>query len=543
MSHLRNLKASANPDKEHAKQQLGFINTNKNYPYDIRKYSYNNEFSYSIDALGLGTATESNVIYSQNSFLPRSTKWNMTTELFGHTLNFLEIDTRQENFDKLLEHYFGPLGVIRSKETEDLFEEGGNALNKILNKLQERVKTTRGKRDVTKEEINSINKQVQIKTNELNNDLDLDLSIKLFGSELLFLSLNDDIKKFTPEALINKLFDNVDTTIDQVKNFEHVARTNTIFLDAELSYPTSTGFPLKMGVEGVSSLHLESKGSIDVRALVNNKDNIFKLTLIPSVNVQINGRFTVDAYFLESGLKTSTNIHTATGSGLEISFFNSNKGLDAKISFPLKKHELISATHDVLLHNRELGVQETNVPLKFGDTKPFEVCVDHLSNIIGLNFCVDLIRPNVASNDPNTALPFPFDGKTRFAVTVENEDLSHVHVRSVNNYYDGDTEFLIETIGNNKNKKASFEMQLHLRPEMYAKIALVSPIRNSEIEGRIVMEPNERSVTLKLDDMDKKYFGKLGVSITDQGSKKIYKPLLDYQLPNVQRKFFFFNKL
>lgn len=539
VSHLRNLKASANPDKEYAKQQLGLISTNKNYPFDFRKYSYNQEFSYSFDALGLGTSTESNVIYSQNSFLPRSTSWNMTAQIFGHTVNFLEIDTRQENFDKLLEHYFGPLGLLNKYEGDELGEKFGKEFNKIRQKFDSRMSNLlRSKRDVTKSEIDTVNKQVQIKSNDLNNDLDLDLSIKLLGSELLFFTLNDDIKKFTPEVIIDKFFDQVHNSFDKLKSFEHTFRTNGIFLEAELSYPTSTGFPLKISAEGVSSLQLEAKGAIDMRSIVNFKNNVFKLSLIPSGNVQINGRLTVDAYFLESGLKTMTNLYTATGSGLECEFFHNGKGFDTKLSFPLKKHELISATHDVVFHNRELGLQETNVPLKFAGTKPFQLCFDHLSQVTGLTFCLDLLRPNVAGAGlQHPVLPFPLDGNSKFTLTVENEDLSFIHMKLQNDFNEKEgVDFLLETLSNNKQVKARISAELHTRPEMYVKLGLQSPIRSSEIEGRITNNDHEKSISVRATDMNNKYFGKAGVSITGSGNKFIYKPIFDYNLPNVQRE-------
>lgn len=539
VSHLRNLRASANPDKEFAKQQLGLINTNKNYPFDFRKYSYNQEFSYAVESLGLGTSTESNVIYSQNSFLPRSTSWNMTAEVFGHTVNFLEIDTRQENFDKLLEHYFGPLGVFNKLQPDELGEKAAEKMRQLYQKFDQHLgKILRSKRDISKAEIDTVGKQVQIKSNELNNDLDLDLSVKLFGSELLFFSLNDDIRKFTPEVLMQKLFDHIENGIEKLKSFDHTYRTNGIFLDTELSYPTSTGFPLKISAEGVSSLQLQTKGTIDIPALFNGRDHILKLNLIPSANIQVNGRLTVDAYFLESGLKTTTNLYSATGSGLECIFFNHGNGLETKLSFPLKKHELVSATHDVLLHNRELGVQETNVPLKFAGTKPFSVCVDHLSKIIGLNFCLDILRPNVANPaGQHVSLPFPLDGNSKFTVTVENEDLSNIHSKLVvHRSGKSGVEFVLEALNNKNEQKAGVTVEIYDYPQMYAKLALTSPFRNAELEGRITNTNTEQSLAINAKDMDNKYYGKIGVAISGGGNKLIYKPIFDYQLPNVQRK-------
>ena len=121
-AHLRNLRNSVNPDKAFARAQLGNIIVVKKYPFDFRKYSFNLEASNVFDTLGIGNSVEANVIYSQNSFLPRSTSLNLTTEVFGHVFNFLQIDTRQENLDKLLEYYVGPLGVLRTKSGKEIVD-------------------------------------------------------------------------------------------------------------------------------------------------------------------------------------------------------------------------------------------------------------------------------------------------------------------------------------------------------------------------------------------------------------------------------------
>lgn len=139
------------------------VKTQNKFPIDPRKYSFNTELSYTIDSAGLGSAVESNVIYSQNSFLPRSTNLNLTGEYFGHTFNFFEIGTRQENLDRVLEHYFGPLGVFSSHTPEELYSTGKASVAKLVEHIKKRFDKSRGKRDVSKKEIEAFSKQVSTK--------------------------------------------------------------------------------------------------------------------------------------------------------------------------------------------------------------------------------------------------------------------------------------------------------------------------------------------------------------------------------------------
>jgi len=90
-SYLRNLRSSANPSKEKIKAVFGEVRTTKKFPVDFQKFSNNFEFSYLLGGLNIGSTVESNIIYSQRSYLPRASSLNLTTELFGHSVNFLEV--------------------------------------------------------------------------------------------------------------------------------------------------------------------------------------------------------------------------------------------------------------------------------------------------------------------------------------------------------------------------------------------------------------------------------------------------------------------
>lgn len=122
-SHLDSIKASTDPKRETARQHFRNVRTSKKFPFDPRRYSFNREVSYAIDSLGLGSAVDASVIYSQRSFLPRSVRLNVTGNLFGNAFNFLELSARQENLEGVLEHYFGPRGFFNRLSKQELYNE------------------------------------------------------------------------------------------------------------------------------------------------------------------------------------------------------------------------------------------------------------------------------------------------------------------------------------------------------------------------------------------------------------------------------------
>ena len=53
---------------------------------------------------------ESNVIFSPESYIPRSVSLNLTIDAFGQSINLFEMDSRFEGFERAVESMFGPGG-------------------------------------------------------------------------------------------------------------------------------------------------------------------------------------------------------------------------------------------------------------------------------------------------------------------------------------------------------------------------------------------------------------------------------------------------
>lgn len=507
---LRNIRASANPDKELAKQQLGTIVLPRRFPFDFRKYSFNGEFSYAFDSFGIANSVESNVIYSQDSFLPRSTSLNLTTELFGHSFNFLEISTRQENLDKLLESYFGPRGTVTQEA------------HKIV------------KRNVGQSELDKFGKSLQLRGNKLNNDLDVDLSIKLFGSEFLFLNLNEDFQKYTPNSVVDRVYQYVEKGVQDAKNFDRSLRSNVLFLDAELAYPTSLGFPLRLSVEGSSSIQIQTSGNIDLDALSKlDRTVLLKLKLIPSANIEIAGRITFDAFVLENGLKVASTLYTATGGDINVQIYENLKGVDVKFGLPIEKQTIVSATHDIVFTTRELGQLEKAVPLKFVQNNDFAICFDQVKAFIGVTACADIVGPNL-SGDHVPILPFPLNGNSKYTVTLERDDISVYHLslllpRGENAKLGFEVNF--DALGKSNNKKISLALQGYLKPETYFKAYAEYPGKKVGVEARLVSNGNERSALARFYIDSEEYYAKIGFDKSGSASRTAYKPILEYKTP------------
>ncbi|XP_076681659.1 retinoid- and fatty-acid binding glycoprotein apolipophorin isoform X2 [Andrena cerasifolii] len=527
-SHLKNLRASTDPNKQDAKNQLGLIKPRTKFPEDFRKFSFNNELSYKIDAFGLGSSVDSNVIYSQNSFVPRSANLNVTMELFGRNMNFLELSSRVENLDRVLEHFFGPKGKVWEYDVEDIMEDGPSAASKLGKYIKDRYeKSVRGKREVKQGELDKFAKNVHLRGNEVDENLDLDLSVKVFGVELAYLSYEGDTDKLNPEALVDNIFNNIDKGFKMAKNLNYNLENYLQFLDAELIYPTSLGSALTLGVTGTSAVQVKTNGNLDIAAILRDPKNAaIRVALEPSVSVTIVGNMVVRGLGAESGMKIVSTLHTATSTDVSVTVLN-GKGVDVNFGIPKKKHEVISVSSEVLLSSGPKGQYEAP---KFGKGKEHSDCFEQFSSILGLTVCGEFSFPyeNLATIQQKPL--FPLSGPAKFAVTVENNDVTSYHFKVHLNTDDPNKrsfEILLDTPNSRTNRHVSMILEAGLVPNMYAKASLNSPIKKASIEATLKNTPQERTLTIQaLHDRDE-YYGRVGVLAS--GSK--YKPVLEYKVP------------
>lgn len=312
--------------------------------------------------------------------------------------------------------------------------------------------------------------------------------------------------------------------------FQETLRSNLLFLDVEFAYPTGLGFPLRLAVEGTSSVQLKATGGVDLRALYSGKQCDLRIKFIPSANIEVAGRLTLDALVVENGLKVVSTLHTATGGDLTVNLFDRQNGADVKFGLPVQEQKILSATHEIVFHTREQAGRETNLPLKFAQSKDFSICADQLSPFIGLTFCAEINGPNLAGKDI-PLLPFPLAGDAKVAVIIENDDVLEYHFRDVVNEQHTSGEIVIETIGKNGQKKVSFQLNAEISPEKYIKATFTSPVKTASAEARITANAHEKSLSLKA-GYDKTYFnGKIGVGISGSASKSVYRPILEYGTP------------
>jgi len=107
-THLTNIQETASPAKTSIRKILENMQLQKQFDLDKRKFSRNIEFSTFSELLNVGASVESNLIWSTDSFVPRSAMLNLTVDVLGQSVNLLEFGGRVQGFEDILENMFGP---------------------------------------------------------------------------------------------------------------------------------------------------------------------------------------------------------------------------------------------------------------------------------------------------------------------------------------------------------------------------------------------------------------------------------------------------
>ncbi|XP_045779870.1 apolipophorins [Maniola jurtina] len=539
---LRAIRASANPDKQHARQHYGLIGIPNKYNVDDRKYSFYREMSYNVDALGVGGNVEQSVIYSQDSFIPRSVSLNLTAEVFGHNVNILEVGGRQGNLDRVVEHFLGPRGLFRTKEPQELFDE---LKNKMSESAQKAEKSVRGRRSI-KSEVDNFDRQVKAESAPYNNELDLDVYVKLFGTDALFLSFGDG-KGFDANGFLDESLKMMNEGMDKMKHFQQELRGHLLFLDAELAYPTSTGLPLKLDAIGAATGRVDVSSSIDIRSCLRNPESAkVDIKLIPSTDVEISLIMLVDAGSVATGLKVITNLHSSTGGHVSAKVIENGNGIDLQWGLPLDKQEILTASSDMVFFTAENGQLEKRTPVTPASEKnEYSGCFDQLSQVLGLTLCGKLTLP-FSFNGPKSRNSvsqylshYPLVGSTKVNLVLEKNDLRGYHIKGVlRNDPKGryGVELLFDAEGS-KNRRTQISADLiNNQEEKTIQLNLESPIKTLYGQFSVYTKPSEYALVMKAKMDEASYYGRVGLNIEGNDRRHVYKPVLEYQVPQSPKK-------
>ncbi|CAD5111637.1 DgyrCDS929 [Dimorphilus gyrociliatus] len=340
-THLTNLKETSDIFKSDIRRIVENQELKKNFDMDKRKFSRNIEISRYLEMLNLGAKAESNVIFSTQSFVPRSASLNLTVDMFGSSINLLEVGGRVQGVEDVLEKY---LSKRKEMPADD----------------------------------NSVMKYLDGKFGQQKERMQASAFARVFGNEIYYTDVHDWNFPSTNRASYMEMFQNMadgSSAMDFTKSVQ--------FLDLEMSIPTHMGLPLKLKLTASSTMNLKAQGKADFRSLFMGQLDI-NGQLRPSAALAVQAEISVDAIYAKSGLKTISTLHTSTAADGRI-IFNKDSKVDMEINVPKEKMDVFSVDRKFFMIWRE----DTEVAEPENRMARFEKCFGP-RNVLGLELCANM---------------------------------------------------------------------------------------------------------------------------------------------------------
>ncbi|XP_039496507.1 apolipophorins [Drosophila santomea] len=529
LSNLKAIRDSTDVNREQQKYHLGNIRVTKKFPIDYRRYSFNNEVSYKLESLGIGASSDYQLIYSQHGFLPRSSRINVTTELFGTNYNVFEASVRQENVEEVLEYYLGPKGLVNKDfdEIVKLIEVGNNG---------GAAAGGRARRSIV-DDVAKISKKYKTYGSKNVQDLNLDVSLKLFGSELAFLSLGDNIPS-SLDDIINYFSTSFEKAKRELSSFEKQLSSHHLFLDTDLAYPTSIGVPLELVAQGFAATKIDLAVSLDINAILeqNWQKAKYRLKFVPSVDINANLQIGFNAQVLSTGLRVVSSAHSATGSDIIVAVIKDGEGFNVDLELPREKLELINFNVDTELYVAEQDKQKA-IALKGNkknkNSQPSKICFNQLE-LVGLNICIESSTSlgeiqagngNVSERGLSVSEKFHLSKPFSFAVYLTTErkfSFKAVHTQEA---FAQKWKLDYSTPGSKVSHDTTVVYELGNKPRVYSRLSFDNSQYHFAVEAGINNDKSELVVYgLYEQDKDKK---KSKIGFSKNGNE--YKPLIEIQ--------------
>lgn len=529
ISHIENTLSSASPSRQQEKNFFRQLTLPKNFPADIRKFSRNIEFSTFTPNPNLGFSVDSNLIFSQDSFLPRTTSANLTLDAFGRSYNLLEAGLYAQDFEHLIEKYLGPTGKVKKTNFKGLVAEKWN-------KFTEGVRN-RFKRDVNVEanqvEIESIREKVDIHERTGEQGVG-DVYIRVMGTSIIVESFSED--KLRKKSLSSELKRGLDKIIEGAKDHKFDLTEPFLFIDDEVVIPTSSGLPLNLHLEGTTVLSLQMQGNLDIPALFRGEGLAdMRAKIMPSAATIIKAKMTVGTGPIESGLQVEGKIHSA--SGVDLKVVKEDGKFEVKFNLPQERTQIIDIRSDLywVEQSQDTLEKKTQIKTKLGSRSLIDSeCSNVLSKVLGLKVCADIKAPIVSRDAPI----FILNGPSVLSLSVEKSEagMEGYYLKIEKNTKEGDNfglDVLLDTPGSRTNRKISASLEGHnyksSSPEYIFK--LDAPWNKLNVEYKRSFTSDLKGINLKVVSDGDAYDAKVQLKKVTAGTVNKYEPVVSYTLP------------
>lgn len=500
-THLTNLAESSCPLKQEIREILENAELKKEFDMDKRKFSRNIEWSLFSEMLNTGALVESNLIWSTKSFIPRSANLNLTVDVFGESVNLLEVGGRAEGLDSILE--------------------------KIFNKEDNTVE--RGKRDIIKK--NAINRlDTQYKPDGPDSPQG-SYFIRVFGNEIRY----DDFRSLDLESFKSK-FDYLEWLIELSREHDFDFTKSISFLDTTMSIPTMAGLPLTLSVDGTAVIDVKVKGKLDLRNLgIAPRSVDIVGSVAPSAAIEITGEMGVDAFVTRTGLRRTSTLHSSTIADGKIEL-KEGKIFNMDINMPREKVELLDAKTKFYIHYRGED-REQKMP-SVPRISASKCIAGNLVRAAGVQVCASGSMPSFKENEWWMSIFGPMEAN----IVVEKKDtFTGMHfeakfledrvIREQGAEITDIMKISFNTPGSRYDREFTLDFTLN-RNQRAVKLNMRTPWKKADLTGSLVNQEDLKRFTARaIVDDEKEYALTAEIQVEANKYNTKYIPVVELTVP------------
>ena len=251
-----------------------------------------------------------------------------------------------ENVERLLETYLGPDGSIQKEGIKSIWEKMTETAKNVKDSV-----SSRGKRASVKSgDLNAIDKMVELK--DMKDSIKFDAFVRVFGSEIAMVHYRgQEVPKHTEllEDVQARLSKALKALIEGANKVEVDVARSLMFLDTAATFPTIAGVPIKLAVNGTTTVGLGLESKIDIPALMRDPRNAdLKFKINPLAVTEVSAAMTVDMVIAKTGIKIVANIHSSAAADLTAKMVKGSS-FDLKLELPKTKITAVEIKSELLL--------------------------------------------------------------------------------------------------------------------------------------------------------------------------------------------------
>ncbi|KAK3927268.1 Apolipophorin, partial [Frankliniella fusca] len=510
-THLTNLQETASPWKQNLRELVESDFLKNKFKTDVRKFSRNYEGSLFFDKINAGVTAESNVIFSPQSYLPRSANLNLTVDVFGESVNLFELGARLEGFESVVEGLFAKGGAFP--------DEGVQAM----------LQNLRSGPSPTADAENSIAKLSSAfdARHRLPQEPHGELYARVFGNEMHYSRFHG----------LQELAENTDsfahpmrTLLALLRRSEVDVTKSFVFLDAAYTLPTASGMPLELTANGSATLGLQVghtvmdsvrrvvppiyprarirnnippsplllqvRGRLDLSEMLSRRAALVEGRVAPSAALQVVANMGVNAHVTRTGLRTVSTLHSNTYLDGRVRV-DGAKLVEVSLHTPRERVDVVEVTSRLYLLHREQPRELAGVT---EDREETQGCTSATAaTVTGMQLCGALSYAN-ASRFPDAPY-FPLTGPFNLSVGLLRTDtfeaykfiykLEHDHPTDASTPVSWSATF--DTPGSRVNRRLRGSLWLDAR-QLSARAQLASPWAALEVSAKANLARDKRSL-------------------------------------------------